>query len=301
MKISVVLVSFLLLLCACEKVAEVITPYNASLRIREQFDENAVLVDDYFINDRIMISATELRTKRSQFGERDLFLKHMLELTEPAYGEVITGSTLPAAHKVIPTSTRAEQKMLKHLLPFSSGYTGPSPGSGALDNFAKEILDSINARLDLDQPLINSYSISSHNASAIEQFTLGFSEIKTNYQKMLQLISTATSTSVLDDGIEEMLAAASPEEAILIGLLLPAVQKVREGNNPYSNLVNNYFDMSTSERSTWDRDARLAGFLGAYDFIISHEYNPKDEFTTSVEVNKAICRSVTVLAWARVN
>lgn len=301
MRISSVLILFLLLVCSCKKALEVITPYNFSLLIREQFEENAVLVDDFFLNDRIMISAEELQTKRSLFGERDLFLKHMLELTQPAYGEVVLGSTLPAFFKVVPTSERAAQKMRKHLLPFPSGYIGPNPGSGALDNFAKEVLDSINARIELKHAIISSYSTSGHSsAKPMETFTLNYTEIKVNYQKMLQLISTATSTSVLDNGIAEMLAAASPQEAVLIGLLLPAVQKVREGK-PYHDLMNLYFDMTPTERTTWDRDVRLAAFLCAYDFMISHEYDPKDEFTTSVGVNKAICRGVTVLAWARVN
>ena len=48
--------------------------------------------------------------------------------------------------------------MRKHLLPFPSGYTGPNPGSGALDNFAKEILDSINARGGGEHVIIESFS-----------------------------------------------------------------------------------------------------------------------------------------------
>jgi hypothetical protein len=301
MRISSALILSLLLVCSCKKALEVITPYNFSLLIREQFEKNAVLVDDFFLNERIMISAEELQTKRSQFGERDLFLKHMLELTQPAYGEVVMNSTMPSSFKTTPTSERAAQKMRKHLLPFSSGYNGPNPGSGALDNFAREILDSINVRGGGEHILIESFSFGgSSTPRPMESFSLNYEEIKVNYQKMLQLISTATSTSVLDNGIEEMLAAASPQEAVLIGLLLPAVQKVREGK-PYHDLMNLNFDMTPTERTTWDRDVRLAAFLCAYDFIISHEFNPKDEFTTSVGVNKAICRGVTVLAWARVN
>lgn len=301
MRISFVLILLLLLVFSCKKALEVITPYNFSLLIREQFEKNAVLVDDFFLNERIMISAEELQTKRSQFGERDLFLKHMLELTQPAYGEVIASSTLPAAFKIVPTSDRAAQKMRKHLLPFPSGYTGPNPGSGALDNFAKEILDSINARGGGEQVIIESFSFGgSTSQKPAESFSLNYEEIKITYQKILQLMLTSTNTTALDNGIDEMLTAASPEEAVLIGLLLPAVQKVREAT-PYNDLMNDYFDMSTAERTTWDKDVRLAAFLCAYDFIISHEYNPKDEFTTSVGVNKAICRGVTVLAWSRVD
>lgn len=301
MRIPLVLILTLLLVCSCKKALEVITPYNFSILIREQFEKNAVLVDDFFLNERIILSAEELQTKRLQFAERDLFLDHMLELTQPAYGEVVMNSSMPTAFKIIPTSERAAQKMRKHLLPFPSGYTGPNPGSGALDNFAKEVLDSINARIELKQPIISSYATSGHSsAKPLESFSLNYEEIKINYQKMLQLIFTATSTSVLDNGIEEMLAAASPQEAVLIGLLLPAIQKVREGK-PYHDLMNLYFDMTPTERTTWDRDVRLAAFLCAYDFIISHEYNPKDEFTTSIGVNQAICHGVTVLAWARVN
>jgi hypothetical protein len=301
MRISFLLFLSSLLVCSCKKTVEVITPKNFSILIREQFNENAFLIDDFFENERIALTAEQLQTKRAQYGERDLFLKHMLELTQPAYGEVVVSSSLPASFKKIPTSERAAQKMRKHLFPFPSGYTGPNPGSGALDNFAKEILDSINARGGGQHILIESFSSGgSSSPMPTESFILNYEEIKINYQKMLQLISTATSTSVLDNGIEEMLAAASPQEAVLIGLLLPAVQKIREGK-PYHDLMNSYFDMSTTERTTWDRDVRLAAFLCAYDFIISHEYNPKDEYTTSVGVNKAICRGVTVLAWARVN
>ncbi len=301
MRISAALILSLLLVCSCKKALEIITPYNYSLLIREQFEKNAALVDDFFGNERITLTAQQLQTKRAQYGERDLFLKHMLELTQPAYGEVVMNSTMPSSFKTTPTSERAAQKMRKHLLPFPSGYTGPNPGSGALDNFAKEVLDSINAKIELKQPIISSYATSGHSsAKPLEGFSLNYEEIKINYQKMLQLISTTTSTSALDNGIEEMLAAASPQEAVLIGLLLPAVQKVREGK-PYHDLMNLYFDMTPTERTTWDRDVRLAAFLCAYDFIISHEYDPKDEFTTSVGVNKAICRGVTVLAWSRVN
>jgi hypothetical protein len=301
MRILFLLILLLLLVCSCKKAVEVITPKNFSILIRGQYDKNATLVDDFFGNQRIALTAEQLQTKRAQYGERDLFLKHMLELTQPAYGEVVMNSTMPASFKTIPASERAAQKMRKHLLPFPSGYTGPNPGSGALDKFAKEVLDSINAKGGGEHVIIESFSFGgSSSPMPTESFTLNYEEIKINYQKMLQLISTTTSTSVLDNGIEEMLAAASPQETVLIGLLLPTVQKVREGT-AYSDLMNKYFDMSIAERTTWDRDVRLAAFLCAYDFIISHEYNPKDEFTTSVEVNKAICHGVTVLAWSKVN
>lgn len=301
MRILYTLILCLLFVGSCKEAIEVITPKNFSILIRGQYEKNATLVDDFFGNQRIAITAEQLQAKRAQYGERDLFLKHMLESTKPAYGEVVMNSSLPTAFKKVPTTERAAQKMLKHLLPFPSGYTGPSPGSGALDNFAKEILDSINTRVGKKHVLIESYTFGgSSSTTPTETFTLNFEEIKINYQKMLQLISTTTNTGVLDNSIDEMLATATPEEAVLISLLLPAVQKVREGK-PYSDLMNLYFDMSSGERNNWNRDARLAAFLCAYDFIISHEYNPKDEFTTSVEVNKAICDGVTVLAWARVN
>jgi hypothetical protein len=301
MRISLLFLLSAILICSCRKALEVISPNNLSILIRLQFDNNASLIDEFFRNERIALTAEELQTKRSQHGERDLFLKHMLELTQPAYGEVVMSSTIPASFKFVPTSNRAAQKMLKHLLPFPSGYTGANPGSGALDNFANEILDSINAKGGGKHIVIESYAYvgSASNALPSESFSLNFDVIKTNYQKMLQIISTTTNTAALDDGINEILSTASPQEGVLIGLLLPAVQKVRK-ETPYDDLMNQYFNMSPTERTTWDRDVRLAVFLCAYDFIISQEYNPKDEFTTSVEVNKQICDGVSVLAWARV-
>lgn len=280
-----------------------ITPRNMSILIRQQFDKNDEMIDSFFENENIALTADELITKRSQYAERDLFLKHMTELTASAYGEVVMNSTIHSSFKNVPSSTRAIQKMRKHLLPFPSGYVGPSPGTGALDNFAKEILDSINARINvnLKRPLINNYSGSGTDSRVpLESFTLNFEEIKVNFQKMLQLVSTATTTTAIDAGIDEMLATASPQETVLMTLLLPAVQKVRMGEH-YDDLMNLYFDMTPTERSTWDRDVRLAAFLCAYDFIISHEYDPEDEYTTSLAVNKQICHGVSVMAWARVS
>lgn len=96
-------------------------------------------------------------------------------------------------------------------------------------------------------------------------------------------------------------AAEKPKQAVLIALLLPAVQKAGFEEPAINSFINQVFPNGTSgQKAALERTMRYAAFLSAIDHLVSDEFDGTNELTASVGVNRAICHGVTALAWARI-
>ena len=114
------------------------------------------------------------------------------------------------------------------------------------------------------------------------------------------MISTYTGLE-LEKKIED-LVEQNPEAGVLMGLLLPAIQKIeRKANNSYLGLTTIVEGtLITPERIAWDKEVRRGATLAALDLMLSPDFDNYDEAHASIPLQEAMHHAACVWTWNKI-
>jgi hypothetical protein len=279
-------------------------------KILKRIEDNSIMTVE--TQDRtfaILELQADLTVLTNTYKTRESFIAKMEDLTKNVVDESIeqTASGTQWGASVYQWSP-SDPTVLKGLLTESGvGLQGPSPGTGVLDRYS-DIVDDQLARKQGEQILIDSYSLGGSSTSTNyprEQLTFSFTEIARIKASLESMILQFPKDTDLDREIESFTAANKPS-AILISLLIPAVQRVREVAGPTKNSYEKMNDLifgttaASAERTLWNQQMKQVALLAAVSAIVSDTFNNDDENYASIIPQIEMHHATTVLAWARV-
>jgi hypothetical protein len=300
-KILVVFVAFVISSCSSDDPSGPSRGELANM-ILERFEEHSAIIDDVVVEGKIITGDRfQVHEMAATVNNRDTYLGLMKNLTADIFNDALEARAYgvsPVKIVVDPTPSHAFEKLRSYLLPYPSGYTGPNPGSGALDLFYADILDKIRSGYG-QHILLDSYAFEgSTSASTIDSFEISYPDLERSGASVHDISITKDNGAAIDQAIEDLLATATPDEVVLIGLLLPAINACRESSS-YDAMCDELFDFTAEERLEWDRDVRHAAFLAALDFILSEKFDPTNDATASFYVNRQVFDAVMIMTWAK--
>jgi hypothetical protein len=269
--------------------------------ILQTMEEDSAVIDQAIDNAIIITgNGAHVRSIAATVNNRDGFLGKMNDLAANVYLNAQTEWLDQLDRLVNPASQHGFNKLRSYLFPYPSGYTGPNPSEDALSLFADEIAAKLSS--GSGTRIILKTSSASDNSRPTETFTVNFAEIKIGVGELQEvIISKGMDSSIgpIEGAIQELLDKSTPEQVVLVSLLLPAVQKVKVKGVDYNILIDGLFDFTPKQRQEWDRDVMLAALYAATDFIVSDQYDPSDELTASLQVNRQIYDAIMIMTWAK--
>ena len=294
---------------------------NINELVLENIKANDFVLDEAFARTaQILQQQGDLELLVSTANSRDAFITKMNDLVADVVPDVIEMHGIQFATSVMEWDASASHHLSvqNNLKQLGVGIFGPNPGSGALELYSAEIDNKLDL-LEGELILVENHR-TANGDRPIENYSFNFGQIKNGKPSInitivplrsiqsakvgLGHLILANTNEDIDEAVKEFVAD-NPETEILIGLLVPAIQKVRDvpsgAKTPYQEFTDIVFgNQITPERKAWDQQVRYAAFLAALDFIISEDFHNDNEDHASIPLQDAMHHAACVLMWSKI-
>jgi hypothetical protein len=150
--------------------------------------------------------------------------------------------------------------------------------------------------------LIQNYRDAAGKEIPLEEMSLNYEQVSTAFKMSNVLVSSATDTQQAEE-IEE-LAVKENIPPVMVGLLLPAIQKMKEEGavDPLEQWLDNAVGEATSGGLDRDiiRRIKTAGFLANLDQLINSRYDNTNQKSASTNMLLAQYEAIMMFTWAEV-